>query len=473
MEDLPGGERRRAGWAGALAAALATALATVAIGAIGVAQAARAQASLCSQPVAESLSQIGLQPVAESPNQPWAQRQLDPARVWPLTTGAGVTVAVIDSGVDAGYPALKGAVEQGADLVQPGQPADYDCVGHGTLVAGIIAARPRPGTGFVGIAPGATILPVRQTESDQQQPNGAGILAQAIDYAVSRGAQVINISITTSGTTPALADAVRRALDHDVVIVAAAGNDGASPYTAKEYPADYPGVLAVGAVGQDGQPLSFSSPGAAVVAPGTDIVGPDAAGTGLVAGEGTSFATAFVSGVAALVRSYLPALTAAQVVNRIEATADHPAGPLPSALLGWGEVDPYAAVTAVLPGRPSAAPAPARLPVPPRPRPSPSQLPALLTAAISLTVIAVVLAAATVFPAARRRGWRPGTLVLIPNGSGVSAPDRSDSARHLNQPRAEPPAVQDAAPGGLPPGGDGAEQRPLLRTAGQHDPARP
>jgi membrane-anchored mycosin MYCP len=481
MEDVPGGERRTARGLGtrpaartaATAAILATGIAGAAATWPASAQAATtaSQTALCPQPVAESLSQIGLQPVPAA-QQPWAQQRLDPSRVWPLTTGAGVTVAVIDSGVDAAYPALTGAVEQGADMVQQGQPANYDCVGHGTLVAGIIAARPQPGTGFIGIAPGTRILPVRQTESDQQEPNGADILAQAINYAVSRGAQVINISITTSGTNQALAEAVRHALDHDVVIVAAAGNDGASPYTAKQYPAGYPGVLAVGAVGQDGQPLSFSSPGALVVAPGTDIVGPDAAGTGLVAGEGTSFATAFVSGVAALVRSYLPGLTAAQVVDRIEATADHPAGKLPGALLGWGEVDPYAAVTAVLPGETPATPGPARLPLPPRSRPAPSQLPAELTAAVSLTVIAVVLAAAAVLPAARRRGWRPGTFG-IPNGDLAFTRGQSDSDRRLNPPGAAPPAVQDSAPGRLPGGGDSAEQRPFVRAAGQHDPARP
>ena len=483
MEDLPGSDQRRAmrprpaTWVGALVAVLvavtagtwpASALAAT------LSQATGSQTAVCPQPVAESLSQIGLQQVPSTAQQPWPQQQLDPSRIWPLTTGSGVTVAVIDSGVDATYPALAGAVEPGGDVVQPGQPADYDCVGHGTVVAGIIAARPQQGTGFEGIAPGARILPVRQTESDQQEPNGAEILAQAIDYAVSRGAQVINISITTGGSTQTLAKAVRNALDRDVVIVAAAGNDGASSSTAKVYPADYPGVLAVGAVGQNGQPLSFSSPGALVVAPGSGIVGPNAAGTGLVTGQGTSFATAFVTGVAALVRSYLPGLTAAQVVQRIEATADHPAGKLPTPQLGWGEVDPYAAVTAVLPAAgASAAPGSARLPLPSRPSPAASQLPAVLIAAVSLTVVVVVLAAAAILPAARRRGWRPGTLFVIPNADGRSPRQAADSDRHLDPPGAAPSAVQGAAPGRLPGGGDGAEQLPFVRAAGQHDPAGP
>lgn len=457
------GGLRPAAWAGLLLVVLAAGVAGT--------PPASAQTVTCQQPIAVSLSEIGLQPVQDA-RQPWAQRQLDPSRVWPLTTGSGVTVAVIDSGVDARQPALAGAVQQGADMVQPGLPADYDCVGHGTVVAGLIAARPLPGSAFAGIAPGATILPVRQTESDQQEANGAAFLASAIDYAVSGGAAVINISITTSGSTPALAAAVRYALDNNVVVVAAAGNDGAGASGAKVYPADYPGVLAVGAVGRDGQPLSFSSPGALVVAPGADIVGPRAGGDGLVTGQGTSFATAFVSGAAALVRSYLPGLTAAQVVRRIEATADHPAGKLPGPLLGWGEVDPYAAVTAVLPAQPPPAPGLARLPLPSRPRPPVSQLPAVLVAAACLAVVAVLLAAAVVLPAARRRGWRPG-IFGIPNG-GVASPRRaSDSAGHLDPPGAAAPAVQRAPAGRLAAGGDAAEQRPLIRAAGQHDPAGP
>jgi membrane-anchored mycosin MYCP len=416
---------------------------------------------LCPQPVAQSLSSIGLQP-ASGTLEPWSQRQLDPARVWPLTTGRGVTVAVIDSGVDARNPALAGAVEPGADVVQPGQPANYDCVGHGTAVAGIIAARPRPGSAFEGIAPGARILPVRQTESDQQEGGGVGFLATAIDYAVSHGAEVINVSITATSSTPVLAAAVRNALDHDVVIVAAAGNDGASVNAPKSYPAAFPGVLAVGAAGQDGQPLDFSAAGASVVAPGADIIGPEAGGTGLVTGQGTSFATAFVSGVVALVRAYRPDLTAAQVVQRIEATADHPPGPLPDPRLGWGEIDPYAAVTAVLAPQSAPSSPAARLPLPPRPGPAPSQLAAILTAAAALASTLVILGIALLLPAGRRRRWQPGSWRNTPGSAG-----------HLDAPRRPAAAVQDAATGGQPGGRHRAEQGTLVRAAGQHNPGGP
>jgi subtilisin family serine protease len=288
---------------------------------------------------------------------------------------------------------------------------------------------------------------------------------------VSRGAEVINISITATSSTPALAAAVRNALDHDVVVVAAAGNDGTDLNAPKSYPAAFSGVLAVGAVGQDGQPLDFSAAGASVVAPGAEIVGPEAGGTGLVTGQGTSFATAFVSGVVALVRAYRPDLTAAQVERRIEATADHPPGPLPDRRLGWGEIDPYAAVTAVLapPSQPS-SPA-ARLPLPPRPGPAPGQLPAVLTAAAALAAAAAVLGVALVVPAGRRRRWRPGPWGSPGSAAIPATADTSGSAGHLDAARRRPAAaVQDAAPREEPGGRHRAEQRALVRAAGQHDP---
>lgn len=393
------------------AAILAGAVAWSFAGLGGVA--ARAATGVCPQPVAESMSQLGLQPLqpALAAQQPWAQQRLSVRRVWPLTTGAGVRVAVIDSGVDAGNPLLRapGLVLQGADVVQGGA-ANYDCIGHGTMVAGIIAAQPRPGTGMAGVAPGVQILPVRQTESEQES-NGAEQLASAINYAVANGATVINISITTSGSNSDLAAAVRNALDRNIVVVAAAGNDGSGPNSPAEYPASYPGVLSVGAVGRSGELLNFSSTGrVSVVAPGEDIVGPAADGRGLVVGQGTSFATAFATGVAALVRSYLPNLTAQQVVQRIEATADHPPGTLPATGLGWGEVDPYAAVTAVLAS--SGPPAGARQAALAPPRPSRTaggdEGLALVIAAGSVGVALLVLAVAALAPHGRRRRWRPG-----------------------------------------------------------------
>ena len=172
-------------------------------------------------------------------------------------------------------------------------------------------------------------------------------------------------------------------------------------------------MLAVGAVDQNGQRANFSEsgPNVSVAAPGTNLLGPGAGGVGLVSSAGgTSFATAYVSGVAALVRSYYPELTAAQVIKRIEATADHPAGRLPSPGLGWGTVDPYAAVTAVLPGNRRAT-ASSRtevtLPKPSAPGSRTSELALGVATGGGLAAVGILLAGGLV-AAGRRRDWRPG-----------------------------------------------------------------
>lgn len=345
---------------------------------------------------------------------PWPQQQLDYQRVWQLTQGAGVTVAVVDTGVDGNQPFLRGAVLPGIDIANGGGPANTDCDGHGTFVAGLIAGRRLPGFGFAGIAPKATILPVRQANSTQ---DGTSLhLAASIIAAAKAGASVINVSIVTSKSTPTLARAVKYALSRDVVIVAAAGNDY-STGNKIQYPAGYKGVLAVGAVDSNGQRASFSEsgPDISIVAPGVNLIGPGAGGAGLVtANGGTSYAAPFVAGVAALVRSYHPRLTAVQVIRRIEATADHPAGSLPDPSLGWGEVDPYAAVTAVLPGEDGGATVgPGSYSLPPPRRPAAPRDTAGLAAAVILVaalLASVILLGAGIVRRAALRGWRPGSI---------------------------------------------------------------
>src|SRR5262249_40071718 len=199
---------------------------------------------------------------------PWAQQRLVPQRAWKLSRGDGVTVAVIDSGVDARVPQLAGHVLSGVDVVGSvtfngavvgrGGRADSDCLGHGTFVASIIAAQPVAGIGFAGIAPGALILPVRQTNSGQDG-TGSG-MAAAIRAATDRGAKVINISAASSIPSQLLADAVTYAQQHDVLIVAAADNQ-AKEGDPRSYPASYPGVVAVGSIDQKGKRSDFSETG--------------------------------------------------------------------------------------------------------------------------------------------------------------------------------------------------------------------
>jgi type VII secretion-associated serine protease mycosin len=354
------------------------------------------------------------------PGLPWAQQLLEPEAVWPLTDGSGVTVAVLDSGVDAGNPALAGRVVNGGDVTAAsgGGPALYDCLDHGTPVAGIIGGQRRAGSGFAGMAPGARLLSIRVAVS--RDGNDAGALADGIRAAVRQGAQVINVSLTVETPDRRLQQAVQYALGHDVVVVAAAGNENtASQGNPREYPASFPGVLAVGAIDRNGHRAAFSETATpvSVAAPGTDIVAPAAGGTGatdmLKGQQGTSFAAPFVAGTAALVRAYRPHLTQQQVVRRIEATAVHRSGTLPDREFGWGVVDPRAAVTAVLPGETGATPAPDG-----RPRLAPVSRPvaapgrreraALLTAAAAGMAALAVVAAVVLLPLGRRRGWRPG-----------------------------------------------------------------
>jgi type VII secretion-associated serine protease mycosin len=343
---------------------------------------------------------------------PWAQQLLAPQRVWPLTTGGHVTVAVIDTGVDARVPQLAGHVLPGVDVVDGSGTADTDCNGHGTMVAGIVAGQPATTNPFVGVAPGATILPIRQSTDSADGKGSAEVLAQAIRTAADAGAQVINVSLVTTVPNTDVQAAVAYAQAKGAVIVAAAGNDAqqGDPVT---YPAAYPGVLAVGSIDSDGQPSAFSETGSfvGVAAPGGQVDSLYPGGPGQVEDSGTSFAAPFVAGVAALVRSYRPNLTPAQVVHRIVATADHPGAQVPDPALGYGVVDPYTAVTALLPGEGGAA-------VPVAVKATPVALPAegvaatsrrgpLLAAAGAATLTLLLVMVGIVVPRGRRARARP------------------------------------------------------------------
>jgi membrane-anchored mycosin MYCP len=167
---------------------------------------------------------------------PWPQARYDLRRLAGVADGAGITIAVIDSGVDANHPQLAGRVLPGEDLLTPGGTGQRDCVGHGTAVASIIAAGPATGVDFTGVAPKARILPFRVTERElidgrpQGRDGSPDGLARAIRDAADR-VQVINLSLTQEADDPRLRAAVGYALARDVVVVAAVGNqhrDGSS-----------------------------------------------------------------------------------------------------------------------------------------------------------------------------------------------------------------------------------------------------
>ncbi|WP_329198804.1 MULTISPECIES: type VII secretion-associated serine protease mycosin [unclassified Streptomyces] len=282
-------------------------------------------------------------------DRPWALQRLLLDALWARTRGKGVRVAVIDTGVDRVNPQLGGALDTGAgkDFVDPkGGDGTNDTVGHGTRVAGLIAARPQAGTGFVGLAPEATVIPIRQ--NDGQGNGNAATLAQAIDHAVSKGAQVINISQDTDVPLSAdsdLAKAVQRAIEAKVVVVASAGNDGLTGQKRKTYPAAFPGVLAVAASDRNNERAAFSQPGdfIGVAAPGVDMVS-TVPGFGQCLDNGTSFSAPYVAGVAALLRAAHPDWSVQQIVWQIENTAERSVNGHDD-YVGWGVVDPVRALT--------------------------------------------------------------------------------------------------------------------------------
>ncbi|ONK16067.1 S8 family serine peptidase [Streptomyces sp. MP131-18] len=360
--------------------------------------------------------------------------QLGLHQSWDLSTGAGVTVGVVDSGVDATHPDLDGQVARGREFTTVLDEREFetsrperqrDCEGHGTAVAGLIAARRTAGDRMAGVAPDARVYPVRIADGVDRAT--AGTLAAAIDDAVAAEVGVINLSFAVPVDHEPIRDAVGRALDRNVVVVAAMGNEGnAGGGEAPMYPAAYDGVLAVAAVDADGTPLDSSNAGPWVdlAAIGEDLVVVSPGGEGYRLEAGTSMAAAQVSGTAALVRSRFPTLTAEEVAERLTGSAT-PLGGGTDDRTGAGLVDPFGALTH-LPGATGnagdgdgadaggdGAASAGRIPPQELPRGEPPLSSSAATGlavsgALLLGVLLVLLAVPGVRRAARR-GWRAGT----------------------------------------------------------------
>lgn len=280
----------------------------------------------------------------------WQLDKLGAEIAWRTSTGRGVTVAVIDSGVDGRHPDLAGRVLPGLDLVSPGGAADPDPVGHGTTVAGLIAGRNDDRQGVVGLAPDARILPVRVLDEENRYDD-ALIVAKGVRWAVDNGARVINLSLGGSGDSPALAAAIDYAFARDVVVVACTGNLATSPDAKVWYPAREPGVIAVSGLERSSNNLwSGAITGRATVltAPASGLVGARPP-SGYWRVQGTSFAAPLVAATAALIRSRYPQMSAGDVVNRLLATAKDIGPTGRDDRFGYGLVDPIAALTAEVP----------------------------------------------------------------------------------------------------------------------------
>ncbi|MFC8515110.1 type VII secretion-associated serine protease mycosin [Streptomyces sp. NPDC057257] len=289
----------------------------------------------------------------------WPLTAYDAEKVWKTSQGAGVTVAVIDTGVDANQPDLTGQVLPGKDFTGAGDPHQDDD-GHGTAMASLIAGHGHGvnnSSGIMGLAPKAKILPVRTggTENDLATDEWAA----GVRYAVDQGASVINLSLVDSASYPGskAAEAIAYAQKKDVVVVAGTGNDAGTV----NYPAALPGVVAVSAVDKDLNFWSKSNTGnVTVAAPGVEVAQADpTTQSGYAVADGTSGSTAYVSAIVALLRSKYPDLTAGQIINRLVKSAsfvNYKDKKAPDKELGYGIARPGTALTMDIPKGPKEGP---------------------------------------------------------------------------------------------------------------------
>ncbi|MFC7592823.1 S8 family serine peptidase [Nonomuraea antimicrobica] len=283
-------------------------------------------------------------------------------QAWRVSKGAGVTVAVLDSGVDPRHRDLVGSVRVGRDFTEGANPPGVTPSRlHGTYMASLIAGHghgPQGKRGIIGVAPEADVLSVRVILEDEEpgfrEFNSAerfeNVVARGIRYAVDEGADVINMSISKELATREERAAIRYAISKGVVLVAAAGNEGdrkiVGDYAPYSYPAAFPGVVSVGATDRRLRRATFSNWNSSVLvaAPGVDIMG---AGPGdeYWVGRGTSQATALVSGIAALIKARYPDMSPPLVARAMaDSAVDRPPGGYDTAT-GFGVVNAARALT--------------------------------------------------------------------------------------------------------------------------------
>lgn len=301
------------------------------------------------------------------PTQTSIINQLGLRNAWKISEGGGVTIGIVDSGVQATNAHFSGgALLTGMDLTGEAD-GRTDTYGHGTIVAGLIGARTIQGSGLTGVAPAAKLLPIRvyrDTEKETQDAgNGPRIdrMAQGITAAAKAGARIIVVAQSTPNGTPVLQAAVADATKAGALVVASAGTNSEDTITAPRYPAAYPEVLSVGAINPDGSHASNNAQGETIdiTAPGSNVLSAFSGGGDCIFSAetpATSYSAAYVGGIAALVASAHPKETPAQWKYRLTATALRPNPSEHSPLDGWGVVAPSAALTldldTMIPGPP-------------------------------------------------------------------------------------------------------------------------
>ncbi|MFG6402288.1 S8 family serine peptidase [Microbacterium sp. P04] len=411
---------------------------------------AGAQAAMTNASPWRAAAQEQCSAATRIPETPPALETLQSEAAWSVTRGAGVTVAVVDSGVAAANPHLAAAVSGGVNLVPDGTDAagTADSYGHGTAIAGQIAARLIEGSGIVGLAPEAKILPVRvfAGTSDQEVEAGFGPstarIAEGIRYAADQGAQVINVSMSTAAADPALAEAVAYATASGSLVVGSSGNRDSTlaleenDGDGERYPAGAAGALGVAASDLSGAPTeaSIHGPHVAISAPGQEIATTSALGGDCayaVEEAATSYAAGYVSAAAALVAAAFPDETPEQWAYRLEATAVRADPDTRSDEAGWGVVQPFDAI-ALVPGAdirgPASpfltTPAPARtqdaaapISVSDDPGPDAEALGIAATTAIVALVVLAAVGALSVF-VTRRRAEASAPSSRTPTGRG-------------------------------------------------------
>ena len=300
----------------------------------------------------------------------WGLRKAHVDQAWDVARGAAsIIVAAIDTGIDRGHPDLVGVALPGATFLTAPDPtcpagSTIDDNGHGTHVAGVIAANGNNGIGIAGVSFGVKILPIKALDCQ-----GAGLMsdvASGVIWATDHGARVINISLGSSAAQTTLQDAIRYAIAHNVLVVAAAGNCGVPSsrcptLNEPQYPGAYPEVLAAGATDENDGHASFSNVGGyvRVSAPGvriysttptypTTLSRSNPGTTSYASFSGTSQASPFVAGIAALILSNEPGLSVAQLIDRLRSTADDLGSTGADALFGAGRVNALRAVTATV-----------------------------------------------------------------------------------------------------------------------------